>query len=419
MKYELTIETAAGPKTLKSDNPISEETIKTFKEMYSGSKGADPTKGSKGIISSLLDNVKDIGSEAKKVISEGKAVHEHNKKNASNGVDPFGLFHRNTGGPETPTQNALVSNVLRGASLGTSRFIEKNSGKDTDAYANLHPLTSGIADVLGTVLTGAPGAKQIAKVSSRFIPKTGLKQVSKIMLGTGAYGGERQLVNSLGTDDPDTIKNTAKAAALSAALGGLSHTLSRAVPAIVNRVNPVAASKNAGIYGNKLKATNAAKTGQIPADVRKRIVDYNEKMGDIKDPNVLKLLSRIGKNPESRADYLALSRKPKGVNGGSYTKEMKATFGRVKNTIAEPGAAKRVQVPFSLMGAAKTTTKTGAKGYKKLIEGAYSDRDLVKLFDADSVKFANLTGQKMNIKRQDEVGKILAKLLSNYGREEV
>jgi hypothetical protein len=411
MKYEMEIDTPSGRQIIESDHPFTQDGIEKARSMFNG----EPSN--QGVMAKAKGQVKDVGSQVKSMYNDFQSNHDYNKKNVGNSIDPYGMFHSNSQSADRPQQTVL-KNVMkifgRGASMGVSRFAEGDSGRAADEYYDKHPAMSAIVDASGSFLPGGVAAKA-AKAASSFVPKTALKSATKRMAGSGAYNAERQLMDSIGQDDEHLVSNVAKAAGMGAGVGGLSHVLSRAVPATLNRVNPIAAKKSRGIYGNRVKATNAERTGQIPKDIMQELTDYHARLGDIKNPNVEKLWTKIGQNPGAREEYLALPKKPSG-NGGTYSDPMRKSFKKIRNVVAEETGVKTVPVPFTKLGGVKTGAKKSIKGYQKLTGGGYNPNDLVKLFGSNADELERVLGERMNVKAEDKVAEFLAKLLSNYGR---
>jgi hypothetical protein len=457
MKYTETVQTDRGPKIISKNTPITQHDrdfiIEDFsnKDMNKKRSVWDTERGYFGASTpkaTTKEDVLDVGTQVKKIFKENTDKHDYRKKrNAQPNyqIDPFNMFHtdKDPGTPDNPTQRNILKLFGRGASAGLTRFTEGDSGAETDRYQSDHSLTASIADLLGglALAKGVRGGRsflknsaaaadkeairQITNANARngiykkvvlpqkaVLPQTNLSSLVKTAGGSGAYSAERQLVDSLGTDDPNWLKNTAYAGAIGTGIGAGSHALTRFSSAAANRINPFEAKKT-GIWGAKAKNTNAQRSGQIPEDIMRDAIEYNSILGDVKNPNVDKLKDMIGKDPSGRAAYLKLPKKPAG-NGGKYSKEMTNSFKEIKNTKAQAPEGSGANVSLTLMGNLKNVFKQAKKQYGNVVSGAYSPTDLATLFGKDSAGLEKIFSKKLNLNAQDQVAQSIAALLDNY-----
>jgi hypothetical protein len=460
-KYVETIQTDKGPKKISKNTPITDydrQAIMTDfkvekKPKYQRRSIWDTERGYAGTpepsaVATTKEDIKDVGTQVKELFTENKQRHDYRKKrNAqpNNQIDPFNMFHTDMdpGTPDNPTQRNILKLFGRGASAGLTRFTEGDSGAEADAYQADHSLTSSIADLLGglALSKGVRGGRsflknsakaaeketirQIANANARkgvytkvvlpkkaVIPETNLSSLVKTAGGSGAYSAERQLVDSLGTDDPEWLKNTLYAGGVGTGVGAGVHGLTRFLGAAANRINPIEAKKT-GVWGAKVKNTNAQLSGQLPADIMQDALQNNAILADVRNPNITKLVDEIGRDPAARAQYLKLPKKPAG-NGGKYSREMTNTFKTVKGTKSRAPVKRGMNISLTPMGQTKNVFKQMKNQFSNITKGSYTPTDLVKLFGKDSGELATVLNKKMNLSQQDQVAAALAKLLDNY-----
>jgi hypothetical protein len=425
-QYTQEVETDNGVFTIKSDNPITPSMIEKTKQMHAkgskainavGSTGTIPKTDFKGQLVDLLTNIQDMGKEQ---WSNIKGAYKEAAQAGSSKTSPFPYIQTDRKNKTaTPISDNVRKIFTRGLTFGTSRFLEEDKGASTDEFYNEHPAISTIADVAGSIPGMGVGSKVVGAAAKHFFPqflakagKVPISAMTKAAGGNALYSGERQAVDSIGQDDDSMLASIAKAMAVGGATGAGTHALGRYIPAKVDRVNPFAAAKKEGIYGNRSKATNASKH-QIPFDLIEDTVMKGETLGsNASDPTIKAILKAIGGDSEARSHYIT-SYKTKHSNVRPTAKAAKS-YDIVRGQTLENPSIRTKPVPITKLGGEKLALKQATKEYARATKGGYTPKDLSKLLNMDPFKAIMLITDKMPQGKHDKMSSAAARAIMEY-----
>jgi hypothetical protein len=414
--YVREIPTPNGIIKIRSTHPISDAAMETYKKQYGDGSSLKPKQKEEGPLpvkigesGSLKEGLSDILSEGKKYFKEGF----HGVGGAQIGGDVMQPEKKT----DTPVSDAINSVFERGLTFGTSKWAEKNR-KKTDEYIQNHQAVSGLADAAGSILPGILGGKVISTGLKAIMPTAKVSPLLKATIEGAAYGGGRSAVDEAGEGKEGALGRVLINAGTGGVVGGGMHLLGKGAKAAVNRLDPIAAKNNAGIWGARTKSANALKA-QTSEGLLDKTVRQGKSLTDTADRHAVRLAEQIGQDTNAHRAVDLMGNKPAG-NGGAYTNNTKNFLSRARNTLINEGDLKTTPIPMSARGVAKTTYKKLSKGAKKLTGGAFTPEDLVKIIKQNPGMQRKILESGMNKGAQVvSPSKSIAKVLQALGRSTV
>jgi hypothetical protein len=363
--------------TTRAYNLNADPKDKKKKAGFAPNVGFDISKErSDGIWDAVKAGVKDVKDVAKAAGKEGyKGV-------AGAGMTLAGKEK------DTPVQNAVNNIFMRGATFGLSQYAEQ-SKQDTEEFIKNHKAVSGLTDFAGSVIPAVAGggiAKALGKIASKGVGGAVVKGAAnlpewlKAAGGTGSYAAGRQAVDELGSDEEGKLGRILAAGGIGAATGVAANKIGKFTKNAVNRVNPIAAANNGGIYGAEVKSLNSAKN-MIPTDIIDKTLGKGKRLteGYPENATLNSLKDFIGKDVDARAIAVKTSKHPGRLP--TNTREFYKDVGNVN--FFQPQGMEGKTPGITVLGTIKRGLKKGANVVNKINKGTFTPQEYMEILKMD------------------------------------